>query len=91
MLVKTQVAAASNHMFVAVANRAGAERGTEWAGASVIVAPDGWPVAGPAPRTGGPVIAACDLAVARDKRISPHNDVLADRRTDLYSAPPRPR
>lgn len=86
VLVKTQAAAASNHMFVAAANRAGTERGTEWAGASVIIAPDGWPAAGPAPQAAGSVTAACDLAVARDKRISPHNDVLADRRTNLYAA-----
>jgi hypothetical protein len=28
--------------------------------------------------------ADCDLASARDKRISTHNDVLADRRPELY-------
>jgi hypothetical protein len=28
----------------------------------------------------------CDLAQARDKRINENNDLLADRRADLYQA-----
>jgi hypothetical protein len=31
------------------------------------------------------VLASCELAQAREKRISPHNDVLADRRPELYA------
>jgi hypothetical protein len=30
------------------------------------------------------LLADCDLSLADDKRVSPHNDVLADRRPELY-------
>jgi hypothetical protein len=32
----------------------------------------------------GVLTASCDLATAADKKISAHNDVLADRRPGLY-------
>jgi predicted amidohydrolase len=32
------------------------------------------------------LVAPCDLAQARDKKISDHNDALADRRPPLYRA-----
>jgi predicted amidohydrolase len=49
---------------------------------------DGYPLAGPA-TAGQPALLAadCDLSRARDKRINENNDLLADRREDLY----RPR
>lgn len=84
-VVRVQADAAVNRMFVAACDRVGPERGVDWVGGSVIVDPDGWPVAGPRPRyDAGLVLAPCRLAAARDKRISDHNDVLADRRPDLY-------
>ena len=30
------------------------------------------------------LVAEVDLAAARDKRLGPHNDALADRRPELY-------
>jgi predicted amidohydrolase len=77
-------------MFVAVCDRARAERGVEWVGGSVIIDPDGWPLAGPPPgRRNGTdeitITAECDLASAADKRISARNDVLRDRRPSLYA------
>ncbi|HUC21870.1 MAG TPA: nitrilase-related carbon-nitrogen hydrolase [Streptosporangiaceae bacterium] len=84
-VVRAQAAAAINRMFVAVCDRAGAERGVEWVGGSVIIDPDGWPLAGPEPGDHEITIAAdCDLASAADKRISERNDVLTDRRPSLY-------
>ena len=86
-LVRLQAAAATNRMFIAACDRVGSERGIDWIGGSVIVDPDGWPLAGPAPP--GEVvtlIAHCRLADARDKRLSARNDVLADRRPELYGA-----
>lgn len=55
--VNVQAAAASNRMFVVAADRCGAERGVDWVGGSLIVGPDGYPVAGPA---AGPVPGAAD-------------------------------
>jgi 5-aminopentanamidase len=85
-VVKAQAGAATNGMFVAVADRCGTERGVEWIGGTIIVGPDGYPVAGPALADRPAVLSAdCHLARAREKRITDHNDLLADRRPDLYS------
>jgi 5-aminopentanamidase len=87
-VVRAQAAASTNRMFVAVCDRAGAERGVDWVGGSVIIDPDGWPLAGPAAGGAGTheitIAADCDLASAADKRISARNDVLTDRRPSLY-------
>jgi predicted amidohydrolase len=72
-------------VFIAVADRCRAERGVSWVGGSVIVGPDGYPLAGPATADEQVILVAdCELARARDKRISTHNDVFADRRPLLY-------
>jgi 5-aminopentanamidase len=72
-------------MFVAVCDRTGAERGVDWVGGSVIIDPDGWPLA--ETDLGGhemTIAADCDLGSAADKRVSERNDVLSDRRPSLY-------
>jgi 5-aminopentanamidase len=85
-VVRVQAAASVNRMFVAACDRTGTERGAEWIGGSVIVDPSGFPLAGPAtPDDETTLIADCSLGDARDKRISAHNDVLADRRPELYA------
>ncbi|HKH17601.1 MAG TPA: nitrilase family protein [Solirubrobacteraceae bacterium] len=86
-VVRVQADAAVNRMFIAACDRVGAERGTDWIGGSVIVDPDGWPLAGPlsAPAAGC-ILADCRLEDARDKRTGPRNDVHADRRPGLYRA-----
>jgi predicted amidohydrolase len=84
-VVRVQADACVNGVFIAVADRSRVERGVSWVGGSVIVGPDGYPLAGPAARDTRAVLAAdCDLARARNKQISTHNDVLADRRPLLY-------
>jgi predicted amidohydrolase len=88
-VVRAQAAAGTNRMFVAVCDRARPERGVDWVGGSVILDPDGWPLAGPAPSGHGvgqgiTITADCDLSSAADKRISARNDVLSDRRPSLY-------
>jgi predicted amidohydrolase len=84
-VVRVQAAASTNHVFIAACDRVGVERGVDWIGGSVIVDVDGFPVAGPA--ASGEVVtllARCDLDRARDKRVNAHNDLLADRRPELY-------
>lgn len=86
-VVRVQANAAINRMFVAASDRAGTERDVVWTGGSVIVDPDGFPVAGPATETGDALLLAdCALTTARDKRVGEHNDVLGDRRPELYGS-----
>ncbi|HEX4672375.1 MAG TPA: nitrilase family protein [Solirubrobacteraceae bacterium] len=85
-VVRVQASASVNRMFIAVADRVGRERGVDWVGGSVIVDPAGFPIAGPAgDEETVTVFAGCELAQSREKRISPHNDVLTDRRPELYA------
>jgi predicted amidohydrolase len=84
-IVRVRANAAVNRMFVAACDRAGSERGVEWTGGSVIADADGFRAAGPLPRYDeGMLIAELALGEARDKRLSDHNDVLTDRRPELY-------
>ena len=77
-----------NRVFVAVADRCGAERGVEWVGGSVIADPAGRLLAGPPGGDPGPVTIAadCRLDDARDKRWGERNDVLGDRRGDVLGS-----
>jgi predicted amidohydrolase len=74
-----------NHVFVAICDRCGDERGVEWVGGSVVCDEWGWILARPR-KDGGPglVIADCDFALARDKAWNERNDVFGDRRPELY-------
>ena len=85
-VVRTQAAASGNRMFVAACDRVGRERDVDWVGGSVIVDPDGWPVAGP--ESGDDerlLIADCALELAWNKTIGARNDVHGDRRPNLYA------
>ncbi len=89
-VVRVQASASVNRVYVAVADRVGTERGVGWVGGSAVVGPDGYPLALAAGAVEELLLARCDLALARDKRtgVRKVNDVLADRRTDLYADPP---
>jgi predicted amidohydrolase len=90
-VVRVQAAAGVNGLFIAVADRCAAERGVSWVGGTVIVGPGGYPLAGPVAADRASLLSAdCDLAAARDKTISAHNDVMADRRPALYQRVSRP-
>jgi predicted amidohydrolase len=84
-VVKAQADAAVNGIWIAVADRCGTERGVEWTGGSLIIDPGGYPVIGPVladrPTT---LLAEVDLTRARDKRINENNDLMGDRRPELY-------
>jgi predicted amidohydrolase len=83
-VVKVQAAAATNRMFVAVADRAGRERGQDWLGGSVITDADGFPLTTLSLGEPGIHCAQLELSDARNKKISELNDVHADRRPELY-------
>jgi N-carbamoylputrescine amidase len=80
-------AAHSNSVCIAAADRIGTERGQPFEGQSLIVAHTGWPVAGPASRDAEEIlIGDVDLAAARRGRNwNAFNQVLRDRRTDVYA------
>jgi 5-aminopentanamidase len=85
-VVRLQAAASANRMFVVAADRCGVERGVPWVGGSVILGPDGYPLAGPVAADREELLMArVDLHQARTKTISAHNHVLTDRRPDLYA------
>ena len=84
-VVRAQAAASVNRMFIAACDRVGHERGVDWAGASAVIDTDGWLLAGPAPEDDeSTLVVDCDLASAASKAIGERNDVLADRRPQLY-------
>lgn len=72
--------------FTVTANRIGEERGLGFTGRSIICDPRGEILAeAPVDRPETRVVEV-DLALARDKAITPLNDILGDRRPDLYQA-----
>jgi 5-aminopentanamidase len=83
-MLNVMAAARLNRVFVACADRVGSERGVEWNGGSCVVDVDGWIVAERHERDAGIVVADVDVSLARDKSLNSNNDVLADRRPDLY-------
>lgn len=82
-VVLASAAAQVSRVVVAQADRSGTERGVEWSGASVIVDIDGRVLTQPA-RGEALILARVDLARARDKAFGARNDVLRDRRPELY-------
>jgi predicted amidohydrolase len=84
--ILVMAAAHANSVFVAAADRVGVERGQSFIGQSLIVSHTGWPIGGPAsPDKEEIVYAEGNLADARRKRAwNEYNQVLRDRRTDVY-------
>ncbi|MNE75428.1 hypothetical protein D3C80_1715880 [compost metagenome] len=84
-MVRVQANASVNRLFIAACDRHGVERGVGWVQGSVIVDADGYPLTGPTELGGEQLLlATVQLAEARNKRISTHNDLHADRRPQLY-------
>lgn len=85
-IVRVQAAAASNRMYIAACDRTASERGTDWLGGSVIVDPDGFPLA--PIQLGVETVSAAEVELdeALNKAIGPRNNVHADRRPELYGA-----
>lgn len=75
----------AHRVFVLGANRVGSERGVSYLGCSLIAGPAGVLLAGPSSRdTEDLLLAELDLQEARNKKVSPVNDVLRDRRPESY-------
>jgi predicted amidohydrolase len=84
-VTKVQADASVNGVYVVVADRCGVERGVDWISGTLIAGPEGYLLAGPVLADYPALLVAdCDLAAAGDKRINEHNDLLADRRPELY-------
>jgi predicted amidohydrolase len=85
--ILSMAGAHSNGIFVAAADRVGVERGQPFLGCSLIVGPQGWPIAGPASAYREEIlIANMDLAEAeRGRTLNSFNHVLRDRRRDMYN------
>ena len=79
-------AAHSNGIYIACADRIGVERGQPFIGRSMIVGPEGWPLAGPATADREELLLAqVDLSsVAVTRSLNTFNHLLRDRRADVY-------
>lgn len=83
--VRVQAAASQNKLIVAAADRTGVERGVAWTSSSVIADSDGViKVIADRGKLNQVQILVADVEVPADRKISPRNDVRADRRPDLY-------
>lgn len=80
----------SNGLNVICANRIGTERAQPFIGQSLIVGAQGWPLAGPAAADSEEILLArINLKQSRQARhLNPFNDVLRDRRDDVYGPLP---
>ena len=84
--ILVMASAHSNSLFVAAADRVGVERKQPFVGQSLIASYTGWPIGGPASADNEEIIyAEANLADARRKRNwNEYNQVLRDRRSDVY-------
>ncbi|MDQ0779659.1 putative amidohydrolase [Streptomyces aurantiacus] len=83
-IVQAQAAARANGVFIACADRGGVERGQHWTQGTAVINQYGRLTATATdaePRTTADLF----LNLSRDKAISPHNDLLGDRRPDIYA------
>ncbi|MCI3244181.1 MULTISPECIES: nitrilase-related carbon-nitrogen hydrolase [Streptomyces] len=86
-IVQAQAAARANGVYIACADRSGTERGQAWTQGTSVINQYGWitATAGATDGTRHRAVTDVFLHLARDKSLSPHNDLLRDRRTDLYA------
>jgi predicted amidohydrolase len=84
-VVCVQAAALANRMLVVAADRTGEERGEKWVGASVITDSSGVIQAlADAMKPNTTQILFAEVEVPLSRASGPRNDILKDRRTDLY-------
>jgi predicted amidohydrolase len=73
-----------NRVFVILANRYGTERHLSFTGESLLISPRGEELSRAPADADAILIAEIDPAAARDKWVTPRNDLIADRRPELY-------
>lgn len=77
--------AIENRIFIITSNRSGSERGLKFTGTSQIVGPRGEIYLRVGKSVEGVWTVECDLNQAEDKMVTERNDVIQDRREDLYT------
>jgi predicted amidohydrolase len=77
--------ALTNRVYVVTANRIGTERGLTFTGLSTIANPRGEVQIQASPAGEEVCLADVDVRLARDKDITPRNNLLADRRPEVYT------
>jgi predicted amidohydrolase len=73
-----------NHLFVITANRTGTEHGLTFTGMSTVADPKGNVVYQASAEGEEARVFDFDLAMARNKMITPRNDLIGDRRPEIY-------
>ncbi len=82
-IIQAQAAARANGLYIACADRSGTERGQQWTQGTAVIDQYGW-INAAATGTEHRIVTDLFLHLSREKALSPHNDLLGDRRTDLY-------
>ncbi|MFJ8159087.1 nitrilase-related carbon-nitrogen hydrolase [Streptomyces sp. NPDC094468] len=82
-IIQAQAAARANGLYIACADRGGTERGQQWTQGTAVIDQYGW-ITAAAAGTEHRIVTDLFLHLSREKALSPHNDLLGDRRTDLY-------
>jgi predicted amidohydrolase len=77
-LIQAMAAARSSRLPIAIADHHGADGGIEWTGGTAVIDGDGWITATAA------VAADATVPIPPDARAGDHNDLIGDRRPELY-------
>jgi predicted amidohydrolase len=80
-LLQAMAAARSSRLPTVISDRHGVERGVAWTGGTAVISGDGWVCA--TPDQDG--VASAVIDATADKTIGQYNDLLADRRPELYA------
>jgi len=80
------IRALTNRVYVVTANRIGTEDDLTFTGMSTIASPNGDILTQASPTEEVVSVVEVDVSLARDKSITPRNDLFADRRPDAYHA-----
>lgn len=73
-----------NRLFVILSNRYGTERRLTFTGESLLISPRGEELARASADADAVIRTEIDPALARDKQVTPRNNLLTDRRPELY-------
>lgn len=83
-IIQAQAAARANGVYIACADRSGTERAQEWTQGTAVINQYGW-ITAAATAPEHRAVTELFLHLSREKAVSPYNDLLGDRRTDLYT------